>query len=102
MDRAACAADACPCPQLFLNSRHVVTPGLRARIELFDPFEWSVASIVPAPLQRFEGFQVSLFRKNKKRHRNQEELRTRTGISRARGTVHESILYSREMLSRGT
>jgi len=52
------------------------------------------------PLERFNGF-VRRGADNAiyGRTRSLKELRTKTGISRGRGAVHEGILYSRRMLS---
>jgi CRISPR-associated protein Csx10 len=53
------------------------------------------------PIERFDGF---VRRSNGNaiygRSKLLKELRTKTGISRGRGAVHEGILYSRRMLSR--
>jgi CRISPR-associated protein Csx10 len=52
------------------------------------------------PLERFNGF-IRRLTGNAiyARTRPPKELRTKTGISRSRGAVHEGILYSRRMLS---
>src|SRR5260370_42276825 len=102
MDRAACAADACPCPQLFLIPVALFVLSKQADLKPFEALQRCGHDGCDAPLERFEQFYSRAEARSYHVPRIQKELRTRTGISRARGTVHESILYSREMLSRGT
>lgn len=52
------------------------------------------------PLDHFGGFFGGSGATSYSRRSQPKEVRTRTGISRARGGVHQGILYSREMLSR--
>jgi len=56
-----------------------------------------------SPAARWDGYLLDVSgEKGFRQAKIVRELRTHTGISRARGTVHQGILYSREMLSRGT